>query len=412
MATESEKNLPVTQKTPRWNSNTKLVVALTFVAILAGCLIKFREFLGPLLLGFILTYLAYPIVEFVHRRFKIAWKLATFLLYIFGVIIILSLLVWGGIALVEQVQSLIRFLQNAIDNLPAFISQLSRQVIRFGPFELNFQTLDLRDWVNQIIGMIQPMFSKLGSFVGSLASSAVSVIGWLLFVILISFFIVSESGGNPGKLFNIEIPGYTHDVRRLGIELSRIWNSFLRGQLILILITILIYSFLLGVLQVRFFFGLAILAGLARFVPYVGPAITWTTYGLVTYFQGYTVFGLTPWGYVLLVIGISIVVDSMIDNIVTPSLMAGTLKVHPAAVLVAVLMAASLMGIVGILMAAPVLASGKLIGNYAYRKMFDLDPWEGQPELEKQPSPVDWNRWKENIQAFINRVIHTRSGNK
>jgi hypothetical protein len=44
--------------------------------------------------------------------------------------------------------------------------------------------------------------------------------------------------------------------------------------------------------------------------------------------------------------------------------------------------ATSLIGIIGLLMAAPVLASLQLVSQYIFRKMFDLNPW---PE----PLPAD-----------------------
>ncbi len=405
-----EQNTVAEIKSPRWSNNTKLVVALTFVAILAGVLVKFRNFIGPLLLVFILSYLVYPLIEKLHRRLKIPWRIAVLLIYLLGLFVLIGLMVWGGIALLEQIQSLIRFLQTAISNLPSYINQLSRQVITIGPFELDFRTLDLRDWTNQLIGMIQPMFSRLGSIVGGLATSAASVVGWALFILLVSFFIVSETQGNVGRLIDIQIPGYSQDTKRLGVELSRIWNAFLRNQLILIALTVIVYTLVLGILQVRFFFGLALLAGLARFVPYVGPAVAWTTYGLVSYFQGYTIFGLSPIWYVVLIIGISVVIDSLIDNVVTPTLMADALKVHPAAVMVAVLMAASLLGVIGILLAAPVLASAKLIGDYAFSKMFDLDPWKKFPsEQNARLAASDLNQWRKRIAIWLARF---RKGQK
>jgi hypothetical protein len=55
--------------------------------------------------------------------------------------------------------------------------------------------------------------------------------------------------------------------------------------------------------------------------------------------------------------------------------MSDALKVHPAAVLVAALVAANLLGIIGIMLAAPVLASLKLFLNYTVYKMIDQDPW-------------------------------------
>ncbi len=396
-----EQNTEKKVASPRWSNNTKLVVALTFVAILAGILVKFRNLIGPLLLAFVFSYLVYPLIEKLHRKLNISWRLAVLIIYLLGVLILIGLIVWGGIALLDQLQSLIRFLQTSIAGLPNYINQLSHQVIAIGPFELDFATIDLRAVSNELTGMIQPLFSQVGSFIGSIASSAFSVIGWVLFLLLVSFFMVSETGGNAGRLIDIQIPGYPYDTKRLGVELSRIWNAFLRNQFLLIVFTVIVYSFLLGILQVRFFFGLALLAGMGRFVPYVGPAIAWTTYGLVSYFQGFTVLGLTPIWYVVLVIGIAVIVDVMIDNIVTPTLMADALKVHPAAVLVTVLVAANLMGVVGVLLAAPVLASAKLLGDYGFSKLFDLDPWRDFSTGQAPKRALfNLNHWRRKIEAL------------
>ena len=56
--------------------------------------------------------------------------------------------------------------------------------------------------------------------------------------------------------------------------------------------------------------------------------------------------------------------------------MADALSVHPAAVLVSALIFADLLGVLGIVIAAPMLATFVLIGRYVMRKMFDRDPWE------------------------------------
>jgi predicted PurR-regulated permease PerM len=373
-------------QSPRWSSNTKLVVALTFVAILAGLCINFYTYIGPVLVAFVLSYLAYPVVNRLWLWLKIPWWLATLLIYLLGVFIILGLLAWGGITVVQQVQSLIGFLQNAIKDLPTYLSQLSHEVYTIGPFKINFQLLDLPTLANELLGVVQPLFSQMGAIVGGLATGAFTGIGWLLFIILVSFFIVSETAGVPGQLINFKIPGYAEDTKRLGIELARIWNAFLRNQLVIMVIAILIYTFVLGILQVRFFFGLAIMAGFARFIPYVGPAVEWTIFGLVTYFQGYTIFGFSPFGYVLLILGVAILIDNIVDSVVMPRLMADALKVHPAAVMVAVLMGASILGLIGVLLAAPVMASAKLMADYAFKKLLDQDPWENPkspPNLKK-----------------------------
>ena len=165
----------------------------------------------------------------------------------------------------------------------------------------------------------------------------------------------------------------------------------------------MIYIILLGALGVNFYYGLAFIAGLARFVPYVGPAVAWTTYGLVALFQGTTIFGLDPLGYVILVIAISWFTDLILDNFVVPRLMGDALKVHPAAVLVAVIISASLFGFIGVLLAAPVLATVKLIGQYVFFKLFDLDPWEKIIDNRISTEPKISPRLKP-ILRFLNKI--------
>jgi predicted PurR-regulated permease PerM len=146
-----------------------------------------------------------------------------------------------------------------------------------------------------------------------------------------------------------------------------------------------IYTIMLSVMGVNYALGLALLAGLARFVPYVGPFILWVILALVSYFQEFKLFGLEPWAYALIIVGFSWLIDGITDNLIMPRIMASALKVHPAAVLVAAIVAMDLLGILGVIIAAPMLATLQLVGRYFTRKLFDLDPWKGLEETPSQP---------------------------
>jgi predicted PurR-regulated permease PerM len=141
---------------------------------------------------------------------------------------------------------------------------------------------------------------------------------------------------------------------------------------------------------VRYALGIALLAGLAKFLPYIGPAITWVIMALVTYFQDPTPFGMQPLQYMLMVVITTTVIDWIIDNLVVPRIMAQTLRVHPAAVLVMALIAANLLGILGVVIAAPALASLMLLGRYTMRKMLDLNPWPPGDTLPAHPISFEW----------------------
>jgi predicted PurR-regulated permease PerM len=129
---------------------------------------------------------------------------------------------------------------------------------------------------------------------------------------------------------------------------------------------------------------LAIITGFANFIPYIGPAINWVVLGLVTYFQVSNIFNLSSFSYMAIVIIGAILIDQVFNNLVNPRVMASALKVHPAFVLIAALAAANLIGVIGVIIAAPLLATVTLVGSYIVRKMLDRDPW---PAVEETPSP-------------------------
>jgi len=359
---------------PRWGNTTKLVVGLTLVAIVASFLVRFQNFVAPLILAFMLSYLLYPVADWLRVKAHISWRVVVSTIYLILILSLAGLLAWGGLALLEQAQSLIRFLERAINSLPEYLSQLSTMALQIGPFQADFTEFDLGTISEQILRSVQPLLNGAGTLVGSIASSTATTIGWVLFVIVVSYFILAETEGIPGRIIYLRVPGYQQDFERLGRELGNIWNAFLRGQIVLIVLTVLVYSLMLGIMGVRFYIGLALLAGTARLVPYIGPAVAWSAYGLVAFFQVIP-FEMSQWGYVLMVVGTAWLIDVIIDNLVTPRVLADALQLHPAAVLLAALIAVSLLGLMGIILAAPVLATLLLVVRYAARKLMDLDPW-------------------------------------
>jgi len=149
---------------------------------------------------------------------------------------------------------------------------------------------------------------------------------------------------------------------------------------------------------------LAILAGLARLVPYVGTAVAWTTYGLIALFQ-VNHFGMQPFPFALLVVGCAWGSDLLLDNFMVPRVMSEALAIHPAAVLVMVIISANLFGILGMLLAAPVLASLKLILTYLIRKLSDQDPWTNLKVIAPaEPINVTLNRLVSGVKGFWYKI--------
>ena len=383
---------------PSWGSTTKLLIGLIVVGIAAFLLYRFSDLVPPLLMIFVFVYLLHPLNSAIARGLRLSWKASVNILFLIILLILLGLLTLGGFGLVSQVQNLIKSVQDIFTNLPTYVDQLSKQVFTFGPFTLDMRTLDLNALSQQLLSWIQPVLARTGNLVGTLAGGAAQIFGWTFFVLIVSYFIMIESSGLRGDIFKVELPGYQEDLARLGNELSRIWNAFLRGQIIIFALAFSVYAILLPLLGVRYALGIALLAGLAKFLPYIGPSITWIVMALVTLIQT-NPFGLKHWVYALIVVGMTLTIDQIIDSFIAPRIMARTLKVHPAAVLVAALIAANLLGILGVVIAAPFLATFTLLGRYTMRKMLDMDPL---PEAEEKPSPPLGAEWIARIKSYIN----------
>jgi len=386
-------------KSPYWNTTTKLVFGLTIVAILAGIFLYYRSIVSLLILAFIITYLFRPVVIYLADKTKMSWRLSATLLFVLIIIILIGLLTGAGLAIAQQVTSLVSVLQDFAENLPELANDLTVYLGQFGTIG---EIINLNDLANRALEAIQPFLGQLGSIVGTIATGAASSIGKLFFVVFVAYFILAESS-QVGNISIEQIPQYDYDVRRMSRQLRIVWDSFFRGQIIIFMMVFVIYLIVLSVLGVRYSIALAAMTGLAVFVPYVGIWVTASVLFLVTFLQPTNYFGLLPWQYAAMVLAITLVINFTFDNYITPRFLGRTLDIHPAAVLVAALVMASLLGIVGIFLAAPVVATLKLLGIYVFKKMFDLDPWP-EPEVELHRIEFPWYRWSRQLVKWLKTV--------
>lgn len=413
---------PVTS--PRWSNTAKLIAGFTLVAIFAALLIRFGSFIVPLLWASILTYLLHPLARRLSANMQLPWRVSVNLIFVGLILVIVLLGTIAGFAIVDQLDNLVRTLQTFFSGLPQFAETLSTQAIQLGPFEVDFAGLerlledefglDFTEISQQLLSTIQPALGRAGTLITALATSTITTLGWVLFIFVISYLILTEMGGAPEFFKNADLPGYDADLRRLGRELGRTWNAFLRGQLLLVTLIIVSTFVLLSLFGVHYALALAFVAGLAKFVPYVGSLAMYVTTYLVALFQDGNYLSINPPGTYALVVTITVIVlDWTFDNIITPRVYGRALGVHPAAVLITVLIVANLFGLAGLLLAAPLLASFQLFVTYTVRKMMDLDPWP-QVEVMRDPEIIPFSKalqgFTEKAKAFFANLNRKNKG--
>lgn len=379
---------PPESNSPLWGWGTKLIVGVLLVVGFLALLIRFNEYFKMLLVAFLLSFLLSPVCNLLRKGLRINWRVSVAIVYILLAGLIFWGLARGGTGLAVQVQNLFQTLIDNVDNITELLERWSSQAIAIGPFtfttpQLNFELLG--EWISE---SLQPIVSQAGN----IATTVVGRVGGFVFNLaityMVSFFITSESDGVRERIINISIPGYEEDFQRLGQEVGKIFNSFIRGEFIVVSIAILIYSVYLGFMGLPYFFVLALIAGLGRFIPYIGAGIGWVAFFIGALLQNPTPYGLTPVIYALLVVGIAFIIDMLLDQLLMPRVMGNSLQVHPAAIMISALVGAQLMGILGVILAAPAFATLKLFLRYTSRKLFDQDPWEGMQYYQKPKEPA------------------------
>lgn len=399
---------PPEDTSPSWSSTTKLVVGIGLIALFAGIFIQFQTILAPVTMALVTAYLLFPLVEWLSNRTFLSWRGATNLTYIILLLLLVSSLTASGVAIANQFSNLIDIIQTFLLDLPTMIDDFVASnpviVVPIINYQINISdyirnlNIDFLAVSEQALSVIQPALGQAGTILTKVATSAVSIFGWGGFVLVVAYMITGEARQGR-KYLKRELQGMTYDIGRMTRELGYIWNAFLRGQMLVFFLASTTMFILMSILGVRYALGLAILSGFARFVPYIGQFFSTTVNALVAFFlaEG-NYLGMEALPYMLLVVALAFIHDQIYDSLVIPKLIGFVLGVHPALVLITALILTRWIGVLGLLLAAPILASFQMITSYIIRKMMDQSPWPDAevipPTLAKQIVSILLPIWK------------------
>ncbi len=107
---------------------------------------------------------------------------------------------------------------------------------------------------------------------------------------------------------------------------------------------------------------LGLIAGVLEAIPYLGPILALTPALLFALGEG----GTTP----LWVLGIYAGVQFLENNVIAPLVMAGGMKLHPVAVMISMLLCVTVFGMLGLIIAAPMVAIINILHEELFRKRF------------------------------------------
>ncbi len=378
----------IPNNSPPWSRTTKTIVVVAALLLLALLVMRFRTLLAMLVVAAILAYLLDPLIVFIDKRTNIRRGIVIAVVYI----VLAAALIGGffalGVASYQQAANLIEQTPALIENVAASIAALVNRTepIAIGPLSLDPSVVAWDRLPEQLLGLVEPLLSQSGGVVSRFATSTVRTVFNLLFIFVLSIYLATDLPRFGGYVKSFaQQPGYREDAERLMPQLRHVWSAYLRGQIILSLVIFLTVWIGLTLLGVQNSLALGLLAGLLEFLPNLGPVISAGVTVLVAFFQPGNYLGLESWQYALVILGLMIVIQQLENHLLVPRIVGGALDLHPIIVIVGLFMGASLAGILGAILAAPIIASLKLFGHYAWRKLFDLPPFPDEEPIDDPP---------------------------
>ena len=186
---------------------------------------------------------------------------------------------------------------------------------------------------------------------------------WLFLVPILAIFFLKD-----GEKFGQQIVNSVDNVndRRVVADtvekMHFMVGHFIRVQLVLSLLAMVVITIVLRVMGVPYAIALGPAAGALEFIPVVGPVIGGLAILAVAYFSGYQ--------HLFILLVFLLVWRGIQDYVTSPRIMSGSLELHPLLVLFGVLAGGEVAGVVGVFLSIPVLATLRILWHswQLYRK--------------------------------------------
>ncbi len=358
----------------RWSNVTKIIVIVALVILAIALVVTFGEMISPTIVAFLLAFILSRPVNWIQKQTGWARGACVAFLYILllaFVALMPALFISRSVAIFMSLRQTLEELIANLRNTP------TRLLFVFGTYQLSAGTL-----LKQMGDVLQNVLAVATADPFSLFRGVTTGILSVIYVLVLNFWLLKDSQKFQRFIFEQIPTDYQEDVRRLGQELGKIWHAFLRGQLILSLVVGSMVWIALLIVGMPNAAGLALLAGVMEFLPQLGTGVSTTIGTTVALFQGSVWLPVNHFTFTLIVFVIYVIIAQLEHVYLIPRFVGGRVKLHPAVTFVGIINGAIAFGVLGVLLATPVIASARVIFSYMYRKILDLEPFEPLPSTQ------------------------------
>jgi len=314
---------------------------IILVFFLVAGLIYAKAFLAPLATAVILSLLMLPVArKLEHWGIKRVWSS---LINVFFLLLLSLAFMW---LIGLQIQSFISDWNKAKDRLMPKIEQLQNYLYKDTPLEKG----ELKKQLSQSKGSVG---KKAMSFV----TGIYSFLGDFLITLVYVFFLLNYRKKYRRFLLKL-FPEEKHDeVNPVVFKAAELTKGYLYGKFILMILLAVLYAIGMGVTGVSNFIIISLLAALLSIIPYIGNIIAFA----IALGLGYVTNGDTT---ALIGIVATFVIAQFVESyLFEPYIVGDRVNLDPFMTILAVVVGSILWGVVGMIIAIPILAMINVVFN-------------------------------------------------
>ncbi len=328
-------------------ARTVVKIVLIVVAVIL-CLYLIYLLRRPITWLFIAGFVALalsPPVNYLNGYMKRGFAIALVYLSLLGVIVALTALL---------VPPVVNEATNLADDAPSYVQDVRDYVQknkRLREINADYQITDKLD------EEAAKLPSKIGGAAGVLRDIGFGIVNGVFAFVTIMVLAAFMLSGGPDwrrRALGLMPPDRAEQIDRVLNHVARAVSGYVIGALVVAFIAGLSTFVVLTIIGAPFAAPLAVVAGLFSLVPLVGATIAAVLIGIVTLFSDF------PTDTILWAIW-AVVYQQIENNLIQPQVQKRTVNVNGFIVLVSVLFGATLLGVLGAIVAIPIAASIQIV---------------------------------------------------
>ena len=317
--------------------STATFLKIIIIVAVFAFLYLVKEILALIFLALILSSAIDPWIDWLKKR-KIPKTLSIITIYILFIGIISSVIILVIPPMAKEIGQLASL-------FPEYYSKLTSVFNKF-------QGIEDPSFVQNVQVGLNTVSSNLSQAINGIFTTTAQVFGGVfsfITILILAFYFAMEENAMK-KFANSIIPKkYQSYIIDLTPRIQRKLGQWFRGQLILSLIIFAIIFLALAIFGIKYALILALLAGVFEIIPYFGPWIAGSVAVLLTFTQ-------SPLKALIVAI-IYLVVQQLENTIIVPKVIGKSVGLNPIVVLIGILVGFKLVGVVGGLIAVPIIAA-------------------------------------------------------